>query len=141
MDQTTPIQVQVEPKPTKEHRKQVLWQIWLPLSLGIAMFLCLAVASVRAGPVTTAKLANLSSIYIIIPNMVIGLIFLTLLGAMIYGIVRLLSMFLIYSRQVQDYFFNAAVFIHLWSDKAVAPIFSIKAGLAGIRAFLSHFGI
>jgi hypothetical protein len=141
MDSTTPIPAQVEPQPTKEHRKQVLWQIWLPLFFGIAMFLCLAVASVRAGPVTTAKLANLSSIYLIIPNMVIGIIILTLISAMIYGIVRLLSVFLIYSRLVQDYFFKAAVFIRLWSDKAVAPLFSIKGGLAGIRAFLSHFGI
>ena len=141
MEPTPPIPVRNEPQPTKEHRTQVFWQIWLPLSIGIAMFLCLAVASVRAGAVTTAKLANLSSIYIIIPNMVIGLIFLTLICAMIYGIVRLISVFLIYSRLVQDYFFNAAVFIRLWTDKAVDPIFTIKAGWAGIRAFFSHFGI
>ena len=141
MDSTTPIPVQVEPQPTKEHRKQVLWQIWVPLFIAIAMFLCLAIATIRAGTITTAKLANLSSIYIIILNMVIGLIILTLLAAIIYGIVRLLSVFLIYSRLVQGYFFNAAVFIRLWSDKAVAPLFSIKTGLTGLRAFLSHFGI
>jgi len=140
MDSTTPIPAEVEPQPTKQHRTQVFWQIWLPLFMSIVLFICLAVSAITAGTIATAKWANLSTIYLIIPNMIIGLIYLILITAMVYGLVRLLSVFLIYSRLVQDYFFNADVIIRLWSDKAVAPFLSLKAGLAGIRAFFSHFG-
>jgi hypothetical protein len=139
MESTTPVLAETEPKPTKEHRTQVLWQIWLPLILSIGMVICIAVSMIGAGTIAIQKYANLSTIYLIIPNMVVGLVILVLISAMIYGLLRLFSVFLIYSRLVQDYFFNAAVVIRLWSDKAAAPFLSIRAGLAGLRAFLSHF--
>jgi len=120
---------------------QVFWQICLPLIVCIALVLFLAViTSISAGNDIVTKWSHFSTIYIVIPALFIGFIFLTLLVAMIYGFTRLIDILPFYTRLVQDYFCKAAVFIRLWSNKAVAPVLSIKAGLAGIRTFLSHFG-
>jgi len=120
---------------------QVFWQIWLPLIVCIALVLFLAViTSISARTEFVTKWSHFSTIYIIIPALVIGFIFLALLVAMVYGFARLIGILPVYTRLVQNYFFKAAVFIRLWSNKAVAPVLSIKAGLAGIHTFLSHFG-
>lgn len=141
MNSTRPIPGQARPRPTRQHRKQVFWQIWLPLIVCIALVLFLAViTSISAGTDIVTKWSHFSTIYIVIPALVIGFIFLTLLVAIIYGFTRLIGILPVYTRLVQGYFFKAADFIRLWSNKAVAPVLSIKAGLAGIRTFLSHFG-
>jgi hypothetical protein len=98
------------------------------------------ISSISAGTDIVTKLSHLSTIYIVTPVLIIGFIFLTALVALIYGFTRLIAILPVYTRLVQDYFFKAAVFIRVWSNKAVAPLLSIKAGLAGIRTFLSHFG-
>jgi hypothetical protein len=131
MESTRPNPEQIRPKPTRQHRKQVFWQIWLPLLVCVALVLFLAViTSISAGTAIVTKWSYLSTIFI----------FLTLLTALIYGLTRLIGILPVYTRLVQDYFFKAAIFIRLWSNKAIAPLLSSKAGLAGIRAFLSHFG-
>lgn len=141
MNSTRPIPEQARTRPTRQHRMQVFWQIWLPLIVCIALVLFLAViTSISAGTDIVTKWSHLSTIYIIIPVLIIGFIFLTLLVAINYGFSRLIGILPVYTRLVQNYFFKASVFIHLWSNKAVAPLLSLKAGLAGLRNFLSHFG-
>jgi hypothetical protein len=130
------------PRPVHEsylkHRKQVTWQIILPVALTtlfvVVVFALLYVATFRGnGDVSTW--AQISTIWLVIPLMIAMVIFFALLIGMIYLIMRLLNIAPIYTGRAQDFVNKAAVRIKRGTDMAVKPIFAIDGFGASIKAF------
>lgn len=119
------------------HRKQVFWQIILPVGfsvlacLGLIILISLATFG-AAGDV--ARWAAISTIWIVIPLLFAGLLLLLLLGGLIYLLARLLNILPTYTALVQDYTFRGASRLRGISDAAVQPILFLEGLNASIKA-------
>jgi len=133
------------PQPVHEsylkHRKQLVWQIILPMVLTALLFVGMIVliyfATFRdAGDVD--RWAAISTIWIVIPIMLGMLIFLALLGGIIYLLAKLLNITPTYTGIAQDYVHIAAGYIKRAADAAVKPIFLLDGIGASVKAFFGR---
>jgi hypothetical protein len=126
--------------PAQEHRRQSIWQIWVPLSLGIGLVLALAALTIigaNHGSTAVTKWSHLSSVIMLIPVLFIGLIILALLSAAIYGIAKALKIIPTYSRLVQAYTQLISISIQVKSDQFLQPVFTVRGWLASLYRFWS----
>lgn len=139
MSTPTPLPNRPRPLPDPKHRKQTFWQIWVPLYLSILVVLFLAVlAAVSAGNPAVTEISQLSTVYLVTPVLIIGFVVFVLLGAVIYGLSKLLNILPVYTRMVQGFFRQMAVFVRMWSDKSVQPVLAIRTWWAGFEAARKH---
>ncbi|MGC8855785.1 MAG: hypothetical protein ACP5QU_03210 [Anaerolineae bacterium] len=134
--------MKVIPPPVKhasyqEHRRQVLWQIILPVGLSVmacfGLITLISLATFGAGG-DVARWAAISTIWIVIPLLFAGVFFLLLLGGFIYLLARLLNVLPTYTALVQDYTFRGAARVRGISNAAVQPIFFIEGLSASLQA-------
>ena len=130
------------PQPVHEsylkHRKQLMWQIILPIVLTslliLALIVLINIAAFRDNG-DVARWAAVSTIWIVIPIMIGLVIFLVLLAGLIYLMARLLNITPTYTGLAQDYVHKAAGYIKRGADMVVKPIFFLDELGAGIKAF------
>ena len=133
------------PQPAHEsylkHRKQLAWQIILPMVLTvvlcIALIVLINIATFRDNG-DVARWAAVSTIWIVIPIMIGLLIFTALLGGLVYLMYKLLNVTPSYTGLAQDYVNKAAVYIKRGADAAVKPIINLNGILASISAFFER---
>jgi len=125
----------------KRHRKQLAWQIILPITL--TMILCIAlivlinVATFRDGG-DVGRWAAISTIWIVVPIMIGLIIMLALLGGLVYLMAKLLNIMPTYTGMAQDYVHIAVGYIKRGADVVVKPVFFIDGLGASIRAFFGR---
>ncbi len=118
----------------ERHRKEVMWQILVPVIIGAVIVLALAILAATRTDAQVSKGADVSVIWMITPMLIITLIFLVLLGALIYAVMSLLGILPGYARLVQDYFNAVRVQVGIVSDKAVEPVLRMESIKASLRA-------
>ncbi len=124
------------PKTHAAHRKEVGWQITLPLVIG-----CLIIALAVAGVIWSAVDANpelsrwsdISLIWLILPALFFTLIPLAVLFGLTFLVSKLLGVLPGYARLVQDTFVNIHSKVLRFSDALVAPSLKLKSWSAGAR--------
>lgn len=125
----------------KKHRKEILTQIILPVVLTVilivAVIVLVNVATFRDGG-DVARWAAVSTIWIVIPIMIGMLIFLAVLGGLIYLLAQLLNVTPTYTGMAQDYVRKAAVYIKRGADAVVRPIIGLDGFLASVKAFFGR---
>lgn len=122
------------PRPDREsmvkHRQQVMRQIYLPMigiSLLIIALMVLATYATFGWGGDVERWAAVSTIWLVIPNMLGALIFLALLFASIYGMRKLLLRTPRYTGIAQDYALWFLVEVKLWTDKLIRPVIALRA--------------
>ena len=125
----------------KRHRKQLAWQVILPVVLAAIFIVGLIVLIVFAtfrdnGDV--GRWAAISTIWIVIPIMVAGLILFIILGGIVYLLKYLLDIAPVYTGQAQDYAHLLAGYIKRMADTTVKPIFFVDGIGASINRFLGR---
>ncbi len=73
------------------HRRQVLWQITIPFILGLIILIALAVGSVFLSSGAISRWASISLIWLILPNLLFTLIFIAILGGILFGVIKLIG--------------------------------------------------
>lgn len=120
----------------KKHRRELGWQIILPVVLAslliVALIVLINIATFNQGG-DVARWAAISTIWIIIPLMVVGMVLLVVLGALVYGIKRLLEVTPTYTGLAQDYVHKAASYIRRAADMVVRPVLFLDGVGAGVR--------
>ena len=84
----------VKLSPAASHRRQMTWQVWVPLIASILIVLALLTLTVIGafgGSSEVARWSNISAIWIIAPLLLVGLIFFALAAAMVFGMAKLLN--------------------------------------------------
>ena len=120
----------------QNHRRQLWTQILTPLLIAVALMLAL---SVLIGLVTfrdngeVGRWAAISTIWIVIPIMVAGLIFLVIFGALIYGMARLLQLIPPCTGYAQRLVWRAEGYVKRAADAIAQPIVGLGGILATIR--------
>ena len=135
----------VLPKPVhesyKRHRKQLTSQIILPVVIAALLFVALIVlinvATFRDNG-DVARWAAISTIWIVIPIMVASLIFLLVLGGLVYLVKRLLNITPTYTGLAQDFVHKLAIRIRLAADAVVKPVIFVDGIGASINKLLGR---
>ncbi len=124
----------VKPPVNRIHRRQVFWQIWLPLILTVIVVLAaavMAVLSTGSGRPTTGQYAAISTIWLILPLIPAGVIFLLLTTGMVYLTTRALRIIPVYSRLAQIYVQIFGVRVGNLLDRFARPVIQYGGRSAG----------
>lgn len=125
----------------QRHRKQRNRQIILPVILTallfVGMIVLISLATFKQeGDV--GRWAAISTIWIVIPIMIAGLVLLAILAGLIYLMARALGVLPYYTGIAQDYVYKARGHIMRGADLAVKPIFILNGWIENIKAFLGR---
>lgn len=121
----------------KRHRKEVFWQIIIPLLFGGLVVLGLMILSAFSGD-HQSKLADISLIWIIVPNLVGALLIIFMLVGVIYGLSKLSGGLPYYALKVQDFFNLVDSQAQKIDDKLVAPVIKGKAASASYKKLIEQ---
>ncbi len=125
----------------KRHRKELVWQIILPMVLTslllIALIVLINVATFRDGG-DVGRWAAISTIWIVIPIMLGLLIVTALLGGLVYLMQKLLNITPTYTGMAQDYVYLAQGYIKRATEAIVKPVLELNGILASIIAFFER---
>ena len=135
----------VFPEPVHEsyrrYRRQRINQIIVPIVLAailfIGMVILVNIATFRDNG-DVGRWAAISTIWIVIPVCISGLVFLALLGGLVYLMARLLGVAPTYTGKAQDFIHKLAIHIRRAADMAVRPVFSVNGFGATLKALLGR---
>ena len=105
----------------------LLWQILVPFFVVTALILVVAVL-VATGATATRTWADVSTIWLIAPMLIFALLFVALLGFMIYGIARLLQVTPHYTGKAQDFFVLLSDWARIIADGVSQTVCLVPAG-------------
>lgn len=116
------------------HRKQVFWQITVPLIAVVVLTLAVAVLAATGSVQSTSLWANISLIWLIIPVMVIALILMVMLAGLVYAVIWLVRILPGYGMQAQNFMIAIASQVENLGNAIVEPILRVNAFLASLQA-------
>lgn len=122
-----------------QHRRQRALLIWLPLGLAVAILLGLAVWLVLSakfmGP-DLPKWSDVSTIWLILPLCLAGLLFFILLCGMIYLNLVIYRKLPGLDRKVMAVFYLIQSGVRRGADQTVSPIYRVNGWSASAKALL-----
>ena len=125
----------------KRHRREMMWQIILPVALTVLLFIAVIVliniATFKEGG-DVGRWAAISTMWIIIPVMVAGFVFLAILTALVYLMKQLLGITPKYTGIAQDYVNKAAMYVKRGTEMAVKPVLFLDGIGASVKAFFGR---
>jgi uncharacterized membrane protein len=125
----------------QKHRRQFWLQVFLPISLAAAIILALAVTAGIAAfgeNGEAPRWAAISTIWLVIPVIIFGLIVLTVLVGIVYLLARALQVLPPYSSKAQYYVNRGASEAKRFSDLAAKPVLFIDGIIASLKAILGR---
>jgi uncharacterized membrane protein len=135
--------VQLPPKHYSytEHRRQFWLQIFLPIILAVLLVIVVAILtsiSALGGNGDSTRWAAISTIWLVIPVMVFGLLFLAVVGGLVYLLARTLQVLPPYTSNAQYYVNRAASEIKRFSDMATKPVLFLEGLKASLKAIFGR---
>lgn len=133
-----------KPPANPGHRKQMIWQIWLPLIFSVLIIIAMAVlAAISTGQDAQigTNMTGIAIIWLITPVIIIGVVVFTLLVLIIYGISKLLKVTPIYTLVARNYVYKGSAWVRQISDRSVQPIINTNSTWASILTFLAVIGL
>jgi hypothetical protein len=123
------------PQAFQKHRKEVLWQITIPVLIGALILISVGLMiALGAGIPQTSKIADISLIWLIVPAMIITLIFGAVLFSLIVLVVRLIQVLPLYTNLAHDYLKLFSLRLGRISNRLVEPFLRIHSLNASRRA-------
>lgn len=125
------------PATQREHRREVFWQITLPIIVGVVLVLTAAAGAIWAGVANTgdvSKWADVSLIWLILPLMVVSFLFLGLLAGLIYVFTLSLQRLPFFMHRVQKFFVLVSLRVSKVADGAVEPVMRVQSFSAAWKA-------
>ena len=118
---------------------QIILPVVLTGLLMVASIFFISTATFRHGG-DVGRWAGISTIWLLLPVMLAGVIFLVVLIGLIYLTARALQILPAYTGRVQEYVNKAHNFILRGANMAVKPIFLLGGWIAKTRAFFGKAG-
>ena len=127
---------QRNPETQAQHRREVFWQITLPLLIGVLLALAAVVGIILSASQTSVgveRWADVSLMWMILPSLFFALIFLAILIGIVYGITFLIRQVPYYAFTIQHYFELAKLKISQLSNMSVEPILKMSSMKAAMH--------
>jgi sterol desaturase/sphingolipid hydroxylase (fatty acid hydroxylase superfamily) len=128
--------VERNPKTHAEHRREVFWQISLPLLIGVLLILAIVIGVIFSAtqPITeVSRWANISMIWMIMPALFFALLFMIILAGLVYAISVLFHHVPRYAAIVQLYLERGKEKVNQFSNQIVEPILKTRSTWAVVR--------
>jgi uncharacterized membrane protein len=126
------------------HRKQRTTQIILPVVIStlalISMVVLISFATFKSDG-DVGRWAAVSTIWIIIPILLAGLIFLIILIGLIYLMARALGALPHYTGIAQDYVYLAQGYLVRGANMVVKPVIALEGFIGNVKAFFERINI
>lgn len=121
------------------HRRDTLWQIALPMVFVLVLILAAAVGVVllaggQGGQFQT--IADISVIWLVLPNLIIAILYIALLGLSIFGLHKLLRRLPGWASRLQRLLAMVSFRIERLADKSAEPINRINTLASRIDTIL-----
>lgn len=124
-----------------KHRKQMVRQVILPVVLAsilmIAMIVWICLATFNQGG-DVGRWAAISTMWIVTPVMLVGILILALLIGLIYLMARVLGAIPYYTGIAQDYVYIGQGYVKRFADMLVKPIIGLNGWLETIKEFFGR---
>jgi hypothetical protein len=125
----------------EQHKKDVIWQIWVPVIFGAIAMLSLgllAIFSLQKGSDASARWGHVATIWLLLPGFVVLLMVLIVLAALIFGVTKLTAILPDYSAIVQMYARILSARVKNLADRSVKPVIQVMSiSTAGKRSWLA----
>jgi hypothetical protein len=125
----------------QQHRRQRNLQIILPVALSglalIGMIVLISFATFKSDG-DVGRWAAISTIWIIIPTLIAGLIVLAILIGLIYLMARALGALPRYTGIAQNYVYIARSYILRGADMAVKPVIALEGFIEKAKSFFER---
>jgi hypothetical protein len=129
---------QVDSPTTRAHRRQFAWQILVPILVVTALILAVAVLVASGTGSGSRTWADVSTIWLIAPMLIIALFSVILLGFLIYAIARLLQITPHYTGRIRDFFGLLSGKTRLIADGTAKPFIWFQQAGAIIKSILGR---
>jgi len=125
----------------QNHRRQFWLQIFLPILLAVLIVIAIAVITGFAAfgqSGDAPRWAAISTIWLVIPVMFFGLLFLVVLGGLVYLLAQALKAIPPYTAKGQYYVNRGVTEVKRYSDMAAKPVLFIEGIIASIKAIFGR---
>jgi hypothetical protein len=119
------------------HKRQFAWQILTPILVVTALIVAAAALLASGGAAEARGWADVSIIWIIAPLLAVALLFIAVLGFLIYGVAKLIQVMPRYTAKAQFYTAAAAAVIHKVADGATKPVVWVRQAGAAIKSLFN----
>lgn len=120
------------------HRRQVFWQIRLPLAALAVIFLALLLGVSFSGAGYQSRWADISLIWCLCPIVFVLLLFVGMLGGISFGLFRLQRGLPRKLFSIQKFSLKLRDGVQKATDIAVEPVLKVQSAQAGRRAFVQN---
>jgi uncharacterized membrane protein len=123
------------------HRRQMWTQILLPILLTVVVFIAIivvtSIATFRDNE-DVGRWAAISTIWLVLPLMIAGLIVLAILLGIIYLLARLIGLIPPYSNQAQRFVYRIEGYVKSGTEMIVKPILFVDIIKSQIKKIMEH---
>jgi hypothetical protein len=124
-----------------QHRRERTTQIILPVVIAavlmVALIVLISLVTFNSNG-DVSRWAAISTIWIVIPLLLAGLILLAILIGLIYLMARALSALPTYTAIAQDYVYKAKAYIIRGADMVAKPVIALDGFVEKIKAFFER---
>lgn len=120
------------------HQKEVLWQITLPLVLGILLFLGAAVLVSLGAASDISRWADATLVWLIIPWLVVAFLAIAILSGLVYGVVKLIQVAPFGFFRLNEFIRRIQGIISRVGDRAVEPVLKAASLQSRLKALSSR---
>lgn len=121
------------------HKRQITWQIFVPLGLGVLLVLMVAICATQGSNFQVSQWADASLVLMISSWMLVGLLSLAVVVVSVYGLSRVLRILPYYFFRSQGFLFRLQLRSHTINNGAVEPILRIQILSAKASAIKRQF--
>ena len=125
----------------RSHRRQVFWQIQLPLGLAGLLLLAMSVWIVVGWTQATFDTElgmSISVIFLVLPVMFGSLFFLGILAGLVYLQMKILRILPTYTLLAQMYIRYFADLVRYYAGKTILPFLKVQGSLAGGKRLFGY---
>jgi len=136
--ESLPPPLPANPVTARRHRRDLFWQIYLPLGLALLAALVVIGLAIYAGfiggqPALDSVWADVSLVFLIILGAAGALVPLALFAGLAVGVWYALRYLPGYARLAQHYAALAAAYTREYADRAAAPVIKANSAAAAVR--------
>ena len=118
----------------RAHKRQHFWQILMPILLVIVLILVAGGLVIGVEADQTRLWADVATIWLVAPLMLVALLCMAVLGGMIYAVARLTQITPRYTLRAQNFVLRLTAGLKRGADAAVKPILWLEQARAALKS-------
>jgi len=124
----------VDSPSVRQHKRQFIWQILVPFLILAVLIIVAASFVMTSGAAGTRVWADVSTLWLILPILVMALVLITVLSFSIYGVSRLLKVTPKYTGKTQDFLSAVSAGARKVTNRTADPFIWIHQAGAAIKS-------